>query len=136
MNQLMQGNFLRFPALSIPSLLEEMEDLLPTNNFLNGLSLAEDAKNIYVEAAVPGVDAQDIDVTFSRGMLTIKAKKKEEEKGKTFQRKATSSFFYRISPGDIDPKKEPSATFKNGVMTVAFAKLTEKQPKKITVKTS
>ncbi len=103
-------------------------------NFLNGLSLSEDAKNIYVEAAVPNVDAQDIDVTFSRGMLTTKAKKKEEEKGKTFQRKATSSFFYKISLGYIDPKKEPSATFKNGVMTVAFAKLTGKQLKKLLLK--
>lgn len=116
--------------------MEDIEDLLPTSNLLNGLSVSEDDKNVYVEASVPGLDPKEIEVTFSKGMLTIKGEKKEEEKGKTFHKKATRFFFYRVAPGDVDPKSEPQATCKNGVMTVIFAKVPEAKPRKIAVKTA
>lgn len=129
-------NIWRFPTISVPSFLEEVEDLLPTSNFLNGLSISEDEKNVYVEAAVPGIDPAEVEVTFDKGVLTIRAEKKEEEKGKTYQRRATRSFFYRATPGEVDQKKEPQAVCKNGVMTVTFAKVPEAKPKKIAVKTA
>lgn len=127
-------NILRFPMISYPSLTEDIEDLFPATNLLNGLSVSEDDKNVYVEAAVPGVYPKDVEVTFEKGILVIKAESKEEEKGKTYQRKATRSFFYRVAPGDVDPKSEPKAICKNGMMTVTFAKIPEAKPKKITVR--
>jgi|SRR3989344_4325790 len=133
-DELIPRSFLRFPVVSFPSFMEDIEDMLPTNNLFNGLSVSEDEKNVYVEAAVPGVDPKEVDVTFSKGVLTIKAEKKEEEKGKRYQRKATRAFFYRVAPGDIDPKAEPQATWKNGVMKVAFAKVPAGKPKKIAVR--
>lgn len=129
-------NFWKLPAVSYPSFLEDFEDLFPTNNFLNGLSISEDDKNVYVEAAVPGINPKDVDVTFNKGVVTIRASKKEEEKEKKFQRKATSSFYYRVAPSDIDPKAEPTAVCKNGVMKVTFSKSLEAKPKKIAVKTA
>lgn len=110
--------------------------MLPTNNFLNGLSVSEDEQNIYIEAAVPGVDAKDVDVTFNKGVVTIRAEKKEEEKSKKFRRKATSSFYYQVAPGDVDMEKEPKAVYQNGVMKVTFPKPQESKPKKIAVKTA
>ncbi|GIW61476.1 MAG: heat-shock protein Hsp20 [Patescibacteria group bacterium] len=133
------------PTITFPSLLEdvfeEVEELVPatiwpSTTYLQGLSISEDDKNVYVEAAVPGVDPKEIEVTYENGVLTIRGEKKEEEKGKTFRRRATRSFFYRISPGDVDPNKEPEAVCKNGVMTVTFAKVPEAKPKKIAVKTA
>lgn len=120
----------------MPSFLEDIEDLLPTTNLLNGLSVSEDDKSIYVEAAVPGVDPKEVDVTFDKGVLTIKAEKKEEEKGKTYQRKATRSFFYQVKPEDADMKTEPTASYKNGIMTVTFKKAPKGKTKKIAVKTA
>ena len=131
MNDLLPRSFWRFPIISFPSFMEDIEDLLPTSNFLNGLSVLEDDKNVYIEASVPGLDPKEVDVTFSKGVLTIKGEKKEEEKGKTFHRKATRSFFYRVTPGDVDPKAEPQAICKNGVMTVTFAKVHEAEPKRL-----
>lgn len=133
---LLTRDFWRFPMISFPSFMEDIEDMIPTANLLNGLSVSEDDKNVYVEASVPGLDPKEVDVTFSKGVLTIKGEKKEEEKGKTFHRKATRSFFYRVTPGDVDPKAEPQATCKNGVMTITFAKVPEAKPKKIAVKTA
>lgn len=138
---LIPRNFLSFPAISFPSFLDEAEDLFPPSiwpsaNFLQGLSVSEDDKNVYVEAAVPGIDSKEIDVTYEKGVLTIRAEKKEEEKGKTYHKKATKSFFYRVTPGDVDLSKEPQATYKNGVMTVTFTKVPEEKPKKIEVKSA
>ena len=140
MNYLVPSSFWRFPTL----LSEMEEDLLPSTITISGLSISEDDKNVYVEAAVPGIDPKNVDVTFNKGILTITGEKTEEEKnlpagkaGKKYYRKASSSFSYRVLvPGEIDPNKEPKAEAKNGVMTVTFAKMPESAPKKIAVKTN
>lgn len=133
MNYLVPNSFFRFPTL-----FEELdEDLLPSTTTISGLSISEDDKNVYVEAAVPGIDPKNVDVTFNKGILTITGEKTEEEKKKKYYRKASSSFSYRVLvPGEVDQNKEPKAEAKNGVMTVAFAKVPESQPKKIAVKTN
>lgn len=120
--------------LRIPSWVEDVEDLIPTNLF-KGLAISEDDKSIYIEAAVPGVDPKDVEVTFDRGLLTIRGEKKEEEKGKKYEKKATSSFFYQIDRDDVDPKAQIKAVCKNGQMKVELTKLLELQPKKIPVLT-
>ncbi len=103
----------------------------------SGLSISEDDKNVYVEANLPGLKADDIDVTYHKGELWIKGDRKEEEKDKNrkFYRMASSSYSYRIIvPGDVDTSKEPDASYDNGIMTVTFKKLDEIKPKKIAVK--
>lgn len=133
-NELVSKSFWRFPFVS-PSFMEDIEDLLPTASFLNGLSVSEDEKNVYIEAAVPGVDPKDVDVTFHKGVLWIKAETKEEEKKKKYYRKATSSFSYRVAiPEDVDFNAEPKAECSKGVMKVTFPKSPKTEPKKIEVK--
>lgn len=124
----------RFP--SYPSIWEDDEDWSLTPSSPSGVSISEDEKNVYVEAAVPGIDPKNIEVTFDKGVLWIKGETKEEEKKeKKYYRKAVSSFSYRVTvPGEIDLDKEPDASCKNGVMTVTFVKKPTSQPKKITVK--
>lgn len=133
MNYLLPQSFWRFPTL-----LEELdEELLPSTTTISGLSISEDDKNVYVEAAVPGIDPKNVDVTFNKGILTISGQKEEEEKKKKFYRRASSAFSYRILvPGEIDPNKEPKAEAKNGEMKMTFVKVPESQPKKIAIKSS
>lgn len=129
-------NFWRLPLIA-SDLWEDLGDLMPMNGTINGLSVSEDEKNVYVQAAVPGIDSKNIDVTFEKGVLWIKGEAKEEEKGKKYYRKASSNFSYRVNvPGEVSWNAEPMATAKNGMMTVAFAKSPKAQPKKITVKAS
>jgi HSP20 family protein len=104
----------------------------------SGLSVSEDQNHVYVEAHLPGLNPDQIEVTFDKGILWVRGEKKEEEedKKKKFYRKASSSFSYRVHiPGGIDEKKEPEATYKDGVMKVTFAKSSQNQAKKIQVKT-
>lgn len=128
-------NFWRVPAIT-SDLLEDIEEWMPAYGTLSGLSMSEDDKNVYVEAAVPGVEPKDTEVTFDKGVLWIKGERKEEEKsGKKYYRKASSSFSYRVTiPTDVDWKTEPTATCKNGIMHVIFAKSPKTEPKKIAVK--
>ncbi|MDP2638484.1 MAG: Hsp20/alpha crystallin family protein [Candidatus Levybacteria bacterium] len=135
-NDLMRTNFWRIPIIT-SDLWEDLSDLVPMSGTLNGLSVSEDDKNVYVEAAVPGVDPKNVDVTFDKGVLWVKGAAEEEKKGKKYYRKASSSFSYRVAiPGEVDWKTEPVATYKNGVMRVTFAKSPKAQPKKIAVKTA
>ncbi len=117
-------------------LWDEDEDWLTPPSTQNGLSIYEDENKVYVEAAVPGIDPKDVDVTYQDGYVWVRGETKEEEiKDKKYYRRAVSSFSYRVAvPGDVDASKDPEATCKHGVMTIAFAKSPKVQPKKIQVK--
>lgn len=126
-------SFWRFPAIT-PT-WDDDDDWGIMTNWPSGITISEDDKNVYVEAAVPGVDPKDVEVTLDRGIVWIKGEGKMEEKNKKYYRKAASSFSYRVAvPGDINTANEPIAAVKNGVMKVTFAKSPETQPKKISVR--
>ncbi len=130
-------SFWTFPTMR--SLMDEVDDLVVSPTSTSGLSVSEDDHNVYVKAAVPGIDPKDVEITFDKGVLWIKAESKQEEKDakqKVYKQMA-SSFSYRVVvPGELDQAKEPEATYKHGIMTVAFAKLPQSQPKKIAVKSA
>jgi len=110
------------------------DDLISSNND-SGLSISEDEKSVYVKAAVPGIDLKDIDLTYNKGILTIKGETSEKEEKKKIIRQSRQSFYYQLTvPGDIDDKAEPEAKCKNGMMTVVFTKSPKVQPKKISIK--
>lgn len=130
--ELIPSSMLRIPSLDF---FEEEDGFLPTTTSLNGLSVSEDENNVYVEAAIPGTDPKNVEITFDKGLLWVKAEKEKEEKTKKYYRKASSSFSYHLTiPGNIDQSKEPEAVVKNGVATVTFKKVPETKPKRITIK--
>jgi len=134
---LIPRKLLSFPSFSLPDFWDEGEEWLTSPSIQSGLSVYEDENKVCVEAAVPGIDPKNVDVTFQDGYVWIRGetKKEEEDKKKKYYRKASSSFSYRVAvPGDVDDTKEPEATYKHGVMTIAFAKSPKAQPKKIQVK--
>jgi len=131
--------FLPRPFFDFPSHLsgfwdEEDQELGAT--YPSGLSIFEEGEHIIVEASLPGVPPDEVDVTFEGGILCIHGQKKEEkeDKHKKYYRKASSAFSYRLSiPGNIDESVEPEATFSHGVMAIKFKKKPGKGPKKIKV---
>lgn len=132
---LIPRRLLSFPTL--PSIWDEDEDWLNLPSTQTGLSISEDEKNIYVEAAVPGIDPNNIDVSYQDGYVWIHGEVKDEEKDKKrkYYRQSAKSFSYRVAiPGDVDTNAEPEATYKNGMMIITFAKSPASQPKKIKVK--
>jgi HSP20 family protein len=137
MANLIPRRWLSFPNLTLPDFWDEDEEWLTTPSSQTGLSIYEDEDKVYVEAAVPGIDPKDVDITFQDGYLWIRGETKEEaeDKKKKYYRKATQSFSYRVAvPGEIDENKDPEATYKHGVMTIAFTKSPKTQPKKFKLK--
>lgn len=128
----------------MPSLLNEINQL---ESFLNGISLKEnfdssglsvyeDDHHIYVEAQTPGVKSEDIQVTYEKGVLWIRAEHSEEKKGVKYHTKASSNFSYRVPmPERIDESKTPDAICKDGVLKITFNKSSSSKPQKIEVKT-
>ncbi len=131
MTNLVPRAFFDFPRF--PSLWDE-DDFWSLSSTPTGLSVSEDEKHVYVEAQVPGIDPEKLEVTHDKGMLWIKGQQEQEEKNKKYYRKAASSFSYHVRlPETVSTAGEPKATCKNGVMTVVFEKIPEVQPKKIQV---
>ncbi len=134
---LVPSNIFSFPSLRIPSIWNEDDEWLTTSSSPSGLSVSEDEKNVYIEAALPGIDPKNIELTFQDGYLWIRGEEKEEEKDKNrkYYRHSVKSFSYRAAvPGEIDNNQEPTASYKHGVMRVTFVKSPKLQPKKIQFK--
>jgi HSP20 family protein len=87
---------------------------------------------------LPGVDADSIDVTVDRGVLTVSAKRTaetaEDEKLITRER-VTGSFTRRLSLGDNLDSDKVEAAFAEGVLTVRLPLLATAQPRKVEIST-
>ena len=96
-------------------------------------------KEVEVQAALPGVKKEDLDVTINNQTITIRTStkevKKEEEKGKYFRREITRGEFQRTVslPDNVDDAKA-KASFKDGILTVTIPKTEKSKRKTIEIK--
>ena len=93
---------------------------------------------IEVQASIPGVNAEDINVSVEDNLLTIRAEKKTEtaeDNAHYLVRECASGLFYRALrlPDTVDTEKIESA-YVNGVLTITMPKAEEKKKKQIEVK--
>lgn len=104
-----------------------------------GLDVYETQDSVVVEAAVPGVPEDKVEVSIEGNVLTINAQFEETEekkKKKTTVYKSTrqSSFTYSTNlPRMVDATKA-NAEVENGVVKVTIPKTEEEKPKRIEVK--
>jgi HSP20 family protein len=114
----------------------------PTLNGLTrlgqGLNLYETDQEIIAEAALPGINEEQVHVTVEDGVVRVSGSNKvAEEEGdnkKYFMSTMASSYNYsfRIPQGIID-EQEPSCELENGVLKIIFKKVEPKAPKSIKV---
>lgn len=90
--------------------------------------------DIEVQAALPGVRKENLEVSVTDQAITIrtsaKEEKKEEEKGKYFRREIAQGKFQRTVslPENVDGEKA-NASFKDGILKVTIPK-TEKSKRR------
>ena len=134
---LVPNRFWSFPtSRMLTSLLDDI-DWEPVTQTGSDLSVYEDDKNVYIEAAVPGIDPEQVEVVFDKGVLWIKgeAKDEEDDKKNKYYYRANRQFSYRVAvPGEIDANADPEVDAKDGVVKVTFKKSPKAQPKKLSVK--
>ena len=104
-----------------------------------GMNIYQKEGYVYVEAPVPGVPADKVDVTYGEGVLRIKAQheEKEEEKEKkkiVYKTERTTNFEYSASVPTAIDEKSIEAEVKNGVVYVKAKIAAAATPRKIAVK--
>ena len=101
------------------------------------LNVWEDERNYFIEAELPGLRMEDLEVTSVGDELTIKGQRKEETiKGAVYHRRerGTGSFVRSIRlPANVDTDAV-KATLQNGVLSISLPKAKVALPHKIEVK--
>ena len=99
--------------------------------------VSETDKDYVIRAELPGMSEDDVEVTVSGGVITIKGEKRSErEETKPDYHLSECSYgsvrrSYRVPEG-VDPDKV-KGEFENGVLTLSLPKTKTAAPKKITV---
>ena len=124
----------------VPSLFGEMDQFInsisrnivesrakeSSSFFVPSMEVAETGNKFIISTDLPGMKENDIDVSFSDGVLTISGEKKQEKEGKKtsyYQKEISYGNFHReiALPVDIDSEKV-NASYDRGVLTVILQK--------------
>jgi HSP20 family protein len=101
------------------------------------VALWQDEDHFYIEAELPGLTEQDVDVTVHNGMLFIRGERKPEEgRQYLYNGRAWGRFERVITLPEAVDADNVQAELANGILRVALPKSPEAKPKKITLKTS
>ena len=98
----------------------------------------DDAEHVYLEAELPGMKKEEVDISVENGVLTIQGEKKHEEIKKDhthhIQERHYGSFSRSFTlPSTVDAEKV-EATLKDGVLRIVLNKREEVKAKRIEVK--
>lgn len=102
------------------------------------MDMYESDGNVVLKASLPGLKAEDVDVTITGDALTIKGEFKAEGEGERdsvhFQERRYGAFQRTIRlPTEVDTEAV-EAEFKDGLLTLTLPKTEEAKPKRISVK--
>ena len=123
-----------FNRLSSPLLSETMRA-----NLLPRLNISETDSKYFIEAELPGVKQNDVELKLDNNILIIKGKAEESTENKErnyFMRERYHGSFQRSLklPNNIN-EDDINATFKDGILNIEITKKLENSTKKIEVKT-
>ncbi len=113
--------------------------LTPETRAFPAMNIWETDDALWVEAEVPGVRMEDLDILLNGKELAIRGKAglQEEVQGIYHRRERGTGEFRRVVhlPVEVDPE-HVEAHVKNGVLTVKMLKAAEVRPRRIEVKAS
>jgi HSP20 family protein len=126
MDRMLDEGFFRVPVPFGPSAEGSM-----------AVDMYETDDSVIVKTAIPGVKAEDIDVSITGDTLTVKAETKEEEevKRESYLRRERRYGSYCRSvtlPGGLHADKA-EADYSDGILTLTLPKAEEVKPKSIKV---
>jgi HSP20 family protein len=91
------------------------------------VDVRENDREFKVSAELPGLEERDLEITYADGVVTLRGEKRLEEDTALYSERWGGAFERQIVLGDdVDPDNS-KATFRNGVLTVTFAKKPEAQ---------
>lgn len=127
----------------------EPEEIVDTRGFMDELEeekeegqltvdVYQTSNEIILQAFTSGIKTDDLDISITQDMLTIKGKREDhrrvEREDFFCQELYWGSFSRKITlPHEVDPD-EAEATLKNGILTVKLPKLDRERVQKLKVK--
>lgn len=139
---------LRRNGFGLTRLQDEMNDLFgrflsepwgeTTPSFWPAMEITEKDDDVVVRAELPGMKADDIDISVQGNTLTISGAKKEESEHKDagfYRSERRYGHFSRslTLPTDVNAEKI-DAMYRDGVLTITLPKSETAKPRKISVK--
>jgi HSP20 family protein len=111
---------------------------LPTAGVFPSANLTEDKDGYYVRAELPGLKADELNISVTGNTLSISGERKIADEGgkvRYHRREREAGTFSRsISlPGEVDTDKV-GAELKDGILTVRIPKAEKAKPKQISIK--
>lgn len=132
------------PFQEMQAMREAMDKMFQERTAVNGsrrvmpaLDLSETDVAYVVEMVVPGLKAEDLDISFENGVLTVKGEIKQEqhEEKRYFHRieRRFGSFVRTISLPRSIQAEQISASLSNGILRLDIPKAEVAKPRKINV---
>jgi HSP20 family protein len=121
-----------FGDFTLPRLMSEDTEWVPA------FDVSETDNELTIKADVPGMDKEDLNITVSDGILTIKGEKKHEKKEENKHYHCVERRYGSFSrtmrlPTEVEAEKV-DATYKDGVLSITLPKSEVVEPKKIEIK--
>lgn len=118
------------------------DDLMPSvsvkKSLIPAVNVYETDKNVVLEAHLPGMKPEDVNIEVAEDYITLSGERKEEkvDKNKNYYRKEVSyGSFSRVVPLPVKVKSETAeAETKDGVLVITLPKAEFKKTKKIIIK--
>ncbi len=136
------------PMREMMSLREAMDRLfddaftnpvrLHDGNSMPAIDLYQTNDNVVVKAALPGLKAEDVQISISGDVLTLKGEFRQDNEIKeasyTLKEQRYGSFERSVLlPSEVQSDKAKAA-FENGVLTISLPKAEQVRPKTIAIK--
>lgn len=106
-------------------------------SWVPAVDVFEETDNIRITAEIPGVQAEDIDISLEGNLLTIRGTKQQEAEEKTERVHRYERIYGAFErsftlPASVEPK-DIKAGYDNGVLTVTLPKSERAKPRQIEV---
>ncbi len=120
-----------------PSPPKETEDWLPEAEGQLTIDVYQTPSEIIIKSTIAGVSPEDLDVTITNDMVTIKGKREKDEEIQTddyYYQECYWGAFSRsvILPVDVEAERA-EASMKNGILSIRLPKIEKVKTKKIKV---
>lgn len=101
------------------------------------IDVSEGRKDVTVKAEIPGLEANDFDISIDGRLLTIRGEKRREEKKEeeTYYRIERSYGYFKRTielPAEVEPN-QVDATYKRGILSIKLRKTKTSETKRIKV---
>jgi len=116
----------------------DLDSQMVSRSWMPRMDIVEDKDGYRLVADLPGMNKDDINITYEDGVLTVTGERKvvEEQKEESYHlnERVYGKFTRSFSIGGALQADKIHAAFKDGVLTIHLPKAEEAKPKKIEIK--